>query len=139
MNSPVSQSIHDQTDHSTLPDSFLVNTNSFFDLLDYFILSRPCMKCFRDTVTLKVCWYKIFCNCCTQCVTKAGCSPSFNFKCLNVHCKWKYTWKSGGSWKGKFQQASMKVMLGFLLAGLTYENYVEVFHVTDLQPTCKNI
>ena len=33
----------------------------------------------------------------------------------------------------------MKVMLGFLLTGLTYENYLEVFHVTDLQPTCKNI
>jgi hypothetical protein len=30
-------------------------------------------------------------------------------------------------------------MIGFLLAGLTYENYVEVLDVADLHPTSKNI
>jgi hypothetical protein len=51
---PLTQSGNDLTDHSTLPDSFLVNTKSFFEFLEEFVLSRPCVKCHRDTVILKV-------------------------------------------------------------------------------------
>jgi hypothetical protein len=39
----------------------------------------------------------------------------------------------------KLKCVSIKIIAGFLLSGLTFENYLEVFYTVDLQPSSNNI
>ena len=70
-------------------------------------------------------------------ITTIGCSPIFKFICKSNGCKWKKNLETSKGWKGRLKELPIKMVAGFILSGLSYENYSEVFHVADLQ-TCSS-
>lgn len=59
-------------------------------------------------------------------------------KCNNNQCKWKYSLPLSSEWKGRLKALPIKLLAGFILSGLTYDNYSDILNTTDIETTSQS-